>query len=113
MLASPLLGVVAAGAGAGWMYAGREKMRLDEGVHILGFSAGNHSCMSSLNQPEVATLQQQQARLGEEIAKFEAERARLEVESLVASPAADFERVIDAGEDLVTIGGISLPRQRE
>lgn len=112
-LASPLVGVVAAGAAVGWMFAGREATRLDHGVHIVGFSAGNLSCLSSLDQAQVALLHQQQDTLGQQIAAFEAERRRLEVESLVASPAADFARVIDAGEDLVTIGGISLPRRHE
>lgn len=113
VLASPLVGVVAAGAGVGWMFAGREKMRLDHGFHIAGFSAGNQSALSSLNQAQVALMRQQQAKLGEQIAAFDAERQKLEVESLVASPAGDFARVIEAGEELVTIGGISLPRRHE
>lgn len=113
VLASPLIGVAAAGAAVGWMFAGREAMRLDEGVHIMGFSAGNHSCMSTLDTAQAALMHQQQKTLGEQIAAFDAERQRLEVESLVASPAADFARVIEAGEELVTIGGISLPRRHE
>ena len=111
-LASPLVGVAAAGAAVGWMFAAREKTRLDDGVHVVGFSAGNQAVLSSLKQAQAGVLRQQQADLGARIEQFEAERARLEVESLVSSPAEDFARVIEVGEDLVTLGGISLPRKR-
>lgn len=111
-LASPLVGVVAGGAAVGWMFAAREKERLDAGVHGVGFSAGNQAVLSSLKEAQAGLLRQRQAELGEQIAHFEAERAQLEVESLVASPAEDFARAIQVGEDLVTLGGISLPRKR-
>ena len=61
---------------------------------------------------QAGVVRQQQADLGARIEQFEAERARLEVESLVSSPAEDFARGIEVGEDLVTLGGISLPRKR-